>query len=270
MRVTAAFSRLLALPGVWVKEVAFEPGAVVVTVALRRRHLVCPLCGYATAARYDTRPDASTWRHLDLGVWRLEVRAPLARLCCPTHGVLTEGVPFARAGSRFTRDFEDLVGYLATTADKTTTGRFLRIDWDTVGRIITRVMGERLDPARLDRLFCIGVDEVSWRKQARFLTLVSDHQRRCIVWGDEGRGQATFDRFFDELGPERSRQLSTVSMDMSAGYAKSVRKEGHAPQAVICYDSLWRTLHKGSYVQRRIMWRSWHRRPFSLVRWVAA
>jgi len=236
VRVTAAFSRLLALPGVWVREVAFEPCAVVVTVALRRRHLVCPLCGYATAARYDTRPDASTWRHLDLGVWRLEVRCPLARLCCPTHGVLTEGVPFARAGSRFTRDFEDLVGYLATTADKTTIGRLLRIDWDTVGRIITRVMGERLCPSRLEHLFCIGVDEVSWRKQARFLTLVSDHQRRCIVWGDEGRGQATFDRFFDELGAQRNAQLTAVSMDMSAGYAKSVRKEGHAPQAVICYD----------------------------------
>ena len=25
-------------------------------------------------------------------------------------------------------------------------------------------------------------------------------------------------------------------MDMSAGYAKSVKKEGHAPRAVICYD----------------------------------
>ena len=236
MRVTAAFSRLLALDGVWVKEVAFEPRVVVVTVVLRRRHLVCPLCGYATCARYDTRPDASTWRHLDLGIWRLEVRAPLARLCCPVHGVLTEGVPFARAGSRFTRDFEDLVGYLATTADKTTIGRLLRIDWDTVGRIITRVMGDKLDPARLEHLFTIGVDEVSWRKQARFLTLVSDHERRCIVWGDEGRGQATFDRFFAELGTDRSEQLTAVSMDMSAGYAKSVRKEGHAPQAVICYD----------------------------------
>ncbi|MDA8354819.1 MAG: ISL3 family transposase [Actinomycetota bacterium] len=236
VRVTAAFSRLLALDGVWVRDVAFEPGVVVVTVVLRRRHLVCPLCGHATSARYDTRPDASTWRHLDLGVWRLEVRAPLARLRCPTHGVVTEGVPFARAGSRFTRDFEDLVGYLATTADKTTIGRLLRIDWDSVGRIITRVMGEKLDPARLEHLFTIGVDEVSWRKQARFLTLVSDHHRRCVVWGDEGRGQVTFDRFFDELGPERSSRLEAVSMDMSAGYAKSVRKEGHAPTAVICYD----------------------------------
>jgi len=236
MRVTAAFSRLLALDGIWVRDVAFGTDVVVVTVALRRRHLVCPTCGYATPARYDTRSVDSIWRHLDLGVWRLVVRARLCRLRCPAHGVLTEAVPFARAGSHFTRDFEDLVGYLATTADKTTIGRLLRIDWDTVGRIITRVMGERLDPSRLEHLFEIGVDEVSWRRQARFLTLVSDHRRGCVVWGDEGRGQATFDRFFDELGAQRGAQLSAVSMDMSAGYAKSVRKEGHAPQAVICYD----------------------------------
>ncbi|MDA8076361.1 MAG: hypothetical protein M0Z40_14210 [Actinomycetota bacterium] len=37
MRVTAAFSRLLALPGVWVEEVVFEPRVVVATVVLRRR-----------------------------------------------------------------------------------------------------------------------------------------------------------------------------------------------------------------------------------------
>ena len=35
MRVTSAFSRLLALPGVWVRSVRIEPDRVVVTVALR-------------------------------------------------------------------------------------------------------------------------------------------------------------------------------------------------------------------------------------------
>jgi hypothetical protein len=70
-------------------------------------------------------------------------------------------VPFARAGSRFTRDFEDLVGWLATTMDKTAIRRLVRIDWDTTGRIIQRVMVDGLDPHRLDNLFVIGVDEVS-------------------------------------------------------------------------------------------------------------
>lgn len=236
MRVTAAFSRLLRLPGIRVRRVAFEATTVVVTVALRRRRLVCPLCPYSTRARYDTRPAPSTWRHLDLGVWRLEVEAELRRLSCPAHGVRREGVPFARAGSGFTRDFEDLVGWLATTMDKTAVCRLVRVDWDTVGRIITRVMDDGLDPDRLESLFDLGVDEVSWRRRHKYLTLVSDHRANKIVWGAEGHDTATLDRFFAELGPQRAERIEAVSMDMSAGYAKSVAKEGHAPRAVICYD----------------------------------
>jgi hypothetical protein len=45
----------------------------------------------------------SGWRHLDLGTWQLEVRAALRRLRCPTHGVVVEGVPFARPGAHLTR-----------------------------------------------------------------------------------------------------------------------------------------------------------------------
>jgi len=236
VRVTTAFSRLLRLPGVWVRHVAFEPDRVVVTVALRRRRLVCPECGFSTVGRYDRRPVPSVWRHLDLGAWRLEIRAELRRLVCPTHGVRREAVPFAQPGSYHTHDFEDLVGWLATTMDKTAVCRLVRIDWDTVGRIITRVMDDGLDPDRLEDLFDIGVDEVSWTKRHNYLTLVSDHRRAKIVWGHEGRDTATLDGFFTELGTKRAERIEAVSMDMSAGYAKSVAKPGHASNAVICYD----------------------------------
>ena len=143
-------------------------------MALRSHRLHCPACAYTTAARYDTRPVPSSWRHLDL-------RAGLRRLQCPTHGVRTEAVPFARAGSDFTRDFEDLVGWLATAMDKTAIVRLVRIDWDSVGRIIARVMDYKLDPKRLENLFVVGVDAVAWHKGQQYITLVSDHQRRKLV-----------------------------------------------------------------------------------------
>ena len=98
MRVTTAFSRLLRLPGVWVRKVRFEPDRVVVEVALRRRLLVCPECGYSTRARKDKRPVDSVWRHLDLGIWRLEVRCRRRRLWCSVHGARTESVPVRPAG----------------------------------------------------------------------------------------------------------------------------------------------------------------------------
>jgi hypothetical protein len=47
--------------------------------------------------------------------------------------VRTEGVLFTRSGSQFTRDFADLVGWLATTMNKTALRRLVRVDWDTVG-----------------------------------------------------------------------------------------------------------------------------------------
>lgn len=238
MRVTTAFNRLLRLSGVNVTAVEFGTATVTVSVGLRRRRLLCPECPYSTRARYDHRPVDSVWRHLDLGAWRLEVRARLRRLECPSHGVRTEEVPFARPveDSGFTYDFEHLVAWLATRMDKTAITRLTRITWRTVGRIIERVAADELDPSRLEDLFEIGVDEISWRKHHHYLSLVANHRTAKVVWGAPGRDAATLDGFFEELGPERSKRITAVSMDMGPAYARSVRAEGHAPQATICYD----------------------------------
>ena len=200
MRVSAAFSSLLDLPGVWVRKVVFDPDRVVVTVVLRRRRLRCPKCSYSTRHRENNQHHDSVWRHLDLGVWRLEVHARLRRLVCPEHGVHVEGVPLARDGARFTRDFDNLVAWLATKTDKTAACRLTRIDWQTVGRVIKSVADEHLGELdRLGDLFEISIDEVAWRKGHRYLTLVGYHTRGCVVWGTEGKGQAAADQFFAEL-----------------------------------------------------------------------
>ena len=234
MRVNAGFSRLLRLDGIWVRGVRFEVDRVVVSVALRRRRLCCPLCSFSTPHRHNRQRVESCWRHLDLGTWRLELRAQLRRLGCPEHGVRVEGVPFARHGAGFTHDFEQLVAWLATKTDKTTICRLVRIDWGTVGRIIARVCEDELDPDRLENLFEIGVDEVSWKRQHNYLTLVTDHIRGQIVWGHEGNDAATAARFFKQIGKSRSHAIEVISLDMGPGYAKAARK--HAPQAVIAID----------------------------------
>jgi len=234
VRVTAAFNRLLALSGTTVREVSFEPAQITVTVALRRRRLVCADCCYSSRARYDTRIVDSTWRHLDLGRLRLVVKARLRRLACPAHGVRTEGVPFARPESGFTRDFEDLVAWLATRMDKSAVTRLVRIAWQTVGAICQRVVVDGLDHHRLDELFEIGVDEVAWRKGHRYLTLVTDHRSGKVVWGAEGKDTATLDRFFAELGAARAARLAAVSTDMGPAFLKSVTAK--APNATVCID----------------------------------
>lgn len=261
MRVTTAFKRLLALPGVNVTAVEFAATVVVVTVALRRRRLECSRCDYSCRGRYDSRPVDSRWQHLDLGLWKLEVRARLRRLDCPDHGVITEAVPFARPGSKFTRDFEMLVAWLATKMDATAITKLTKISWRTVGRIVERVVADELDPTRLDGLFEIGVDEISWRKHHNYLTLVANHETGKVVWGGEGKNAATLDGFFDDLGPRRCSELSAISMDMGKAFAKSAGK--HAPAATICLDPYHVVALATRAVDdvRRPMWQQMRRLP---------
>lgn len=234
MRVTTLLNKLLDLPGIGVTGVSIRSGKLLVDVRLRTRRLACPRCDYTTRARYDTRPAPSCWRHLDFGSHLVIVRAPLNRLDCPTHGVLVQAVPFARHRAGFTHDFEDLTAFLTTRTDKTTLARFLRLDWDTIGRICERVVASDLDPNRLKDLVTIGVDEISWRKHHQYLTLITDHVAGKVVWGKAGKDTATLDTFYTDLGDEAATALQAVSMDMGPAFAKSTRN--HAPQATICYD----------------------------------
>jgi transposase len=142
-------------------------------------------------------------------------------------------VPWARSGSRYTRDFEDVVCWLAQQMAKKPIAGLLRIAWDTVGRIVERVVEDQLDERRLDGLVAIGVDEISYRRHHRYLTSVVDHQAGAIVWCAPGRNAATLQAFFDELG-ERRHTIKAVSIDMSGGYEKAIRDS--IPQAEIAFD----------------------------------
>ena len=238
MRASTLLNRVLKLDGVTVADVDLGGvsggGPVLVRLRTRGRVMTCPSCSYQTRHRYDSRPVDSRWRHLDLGGRVCVLVMRRRRLRCPEHGVVTEAVRFARPGSGFTRDFEDLVVWLVTKADKTTVAAFARIAWRTVGSMCQRVADEKLDPDRLAGLVDIGVDEISWRKHHKYLTLVSDHDTSRMVWGTTGRTAAAMGRFFDDLPAGGAEQLAAVSMDLGPAYAKAVR--ARAPQVVLCFD----------------------------------
>ena len=189
---------MLGIVGATVAGVSFTPAGIVVELRRRRgRKLRCP-CGWKTWARYDR--SVRRWRHLDLGGTRLWLRAEVVRIDCRRcRRVRTEHVPWARPGARHTRDFQDVVAWLAQRTDKTTITRLLRVSWEAVAKIVTSVVAEQLDTARLDGLYRIGVDEVSYRKGHRYLTVVADHDRAgAVVWAGEGKDHTVLERFYDD------------------------------------------------------------------------
>jgi transposase len=224
--------RLLGVKALVVRGAQFEPHGVEVEVRPRQRRARCGECGRPSPG-YDTSA-SRLWRHLSLGRTAFWLRYAPRRVLCREHGVKVERVPWAAHGSHFTYEFDEMTAWLAQRMDKTATCRLMGINWRTVGTVVQRVVQAKLDPSRLEELYIIGVDELSFRRHHEYVTVVVDHLKKRVVWVGEGKGEKTLQKFFDELGPERSQALTHVSMDLGAAYQAAV--EARAPQAQKVFD----------------------------------
>jgi len=233
VRITTLFNKLLRLQGVWVTGFRFEGEELVLSVQPRQRGMTCPHCGKSRSG--ERSATIRRWRHL--GIWSRAVwiEGPIRRFPCrPCERVVTEAVSWARHGSTFTRPFEDAVGLMAQSTDKTTVSQLFGVAWVTVGSIAERLVNELLDPERFANLRRIGVDEISFRKRHRYLTIVTDHDTGNVIWVGEGKSSDTLKDFFQSLGPEVCSAIEIVTMDMSQAYQKAVRES--LPDATVAFD----------------------------------
>ena len=163
------------------------------------------------------------------------IEADAPRVRCPVHGVVVAWVPWARHAARHTRAFDDTVAWLAVRTAKSAVTELLRISWRVVGRIVTRVSADA--QAKVDRFAGvqrIGIDEISYKRGHRYLTVVVDHDRNRLLWAAVGRDEKTLSTFFDELGESRCAAITLVSADAAAWIATVVRER--CPNATLCLD----------------------------------
>lgn len=237
MRQAIVWARLFGVSDVVVEAVELDArlGAVVASVRLRRgQRKRCGVCG-RRCSLYDRGEGRRRWRALDLGTTAALIEAEAPRVSCREHGVVVAQVPWARHDSRFTREFEEQCSWMAVHLSKATLSQLVRIAWRSVGAIISRVVDERsASTDRLDGLSKVGIDEVSFRKGQRYLTVVVDHATARVVWAAEGRDEATLERFFDLLGPKRSRALKFVTADGASWIGNVLGRR--CPQATVCLD----------------------------------
>jgi transposase len=236
VRKIRVWARLLGIQRAVVEDVQIGgEGELVVAVrpAWRERDR-CGVCRRRCPG-FDLGEGRRRWRALDLGTTLAFVEAEAPRVRCRRHGVVVCAVPWARHNSRFTSDFEDQVAWLAVNTSKSAVAELMRVAWRTVGGIVERVAAEaQQETDLLDGLRRIGIDEISHRKGQRYLTVVVDHDTGRLVWASAGRDRKTVERFLDELGETRCKQIKLVSCDMASWIAGPVADR--LPDAVRCVD----------------------------------
>ena len=233
MRVTKICRQLTGVESLYASDVALIDSGVVFSVRPRWRKPRCGGCGRRSAG-YD-RADGRYWRHLAVGATVIWLYYAPWRVDCRRCGVTVEQVPWARHAGRFTWALEEFVAYMAhSSINCTTISRLVGISWRAVAGIVHRVVAERVTDARLRGLRAIGVDEFSYRKRHRYLTVVVDHDTSQVVWAAKGRASEALAGLFEHLGEAGCAAIESVTMDMAGGYQKAVRE--HLPNARIVFD----------------------------------
>jgi len=172
---------------------------------------------------------------LDMGTTKTYLQAPAPRVECAEHGVLVAAVPWARPGAKCTYTLQDTCTWLAARTALSVVTVLLRLSWRTVAAIVARIVAERAGKTDLlEGLRRIGIDEISYRKGHRYLTVVIDHDTGRMVWAHEGRNKDTLELFFSKLGTQRSKLLTHVSADGADWIHQVVALR--ASNAVLCLD----------------------------------
>ena len=226
----------------------------------------CPVCHRKCPKEGFSVRKGREWRGLDFGSFPVHLKGYTQRIKCPEHGSVVADVPWAYPGSRFTKDFDLTVGWLAVYLPKSAVAEYMRIDWATVGRCVSRTLQE-IEPdrrCRLDGLVRIGIDETSYKKGHKYITVVVNHDTNTVVWAAPNHGKMVMDRFFQGLTEEQRSSIQVVTGDGAKWITSAV--EEYCPNSVRCVDPFhvvqWAT--EAVDEVRRAVWREIYNKAKSL------
>ncbi len=195
----------------------------------------CPICG-CKCTKEGNGVEARVWRAPDCNGMHVHIIGKTNRVKCPVHGTKIAAVPWAYPKSRFTKDFERTITYLALTESKSAIATFYEIDWETVGKCMDRVFNE-LEPdpkVRFQNLLYFAVDEKSYKKGHLYVTVVTNLATGQAVWVGKGHGLEVFRQFAEELTEEQRLAVRGIAGD-GASWITSGAKAWF-PNAVRCDD----------------------------------
>lgn len=187
----------------------------------------CPECG-AACKLHDHQPERQ-WRHLDTCQYQTILYAEPPRAECSEHGVRVVKMPWAERRSRFTALFEALAIEWLKEASQTAVAGQLQLSWDEIHGIMERAVKRGLERRKAEPVSQLGIDEKSFRKGHKYMTLVNDLQGGRVLYVAEDRKQSSLDGFWGTLTPEQITGIEAVALDMWDPYIRSVQE--HIPEA---------------------------------------
>ena len=162
---------------------------------------ICKHCGHAHDSYHDKE-----WIHLQdlpLGnrkvIWKVE---RMRILCHCQMGYRVEQMTFKSQKHFLTQRFVDYISYTLCTKMFTVAdvSRLFNLDYGIIYKIDHDVLLRLWQSAEVPSPINIAVDEKSYKKGHKYVTIVSDIDRKIVIWVSEGNDKDSLDEFFKILG----------------------------------------------------------------------
>jgi len=231
------FTKILGWPGYGVYRHEIDEAAKTLRLWVRRkrgnRKLICSGCGrkFSEAHDYNEREV----RDLPWGEYRTTVIIEVYRVCCPNCGIRVEKVPQLPSKAPFSKRFEEAVGQACESASVRQVARQFRLAASTVRAIDLRYLKRWSATRRKDGLEQMGVDEIYFGKQMKFITVVSNLETGEPLWFGQDRKQETLDEFFrTQVSETQRKRIAAACVDMWRPFTNSIAQ--WAGNCRIVYD----------------------------------
>lgn len=234
MSLRKFFSKLLHAI---VINIYIENNVLYIRAKLRKKdRLLCPKC-HEKSPIHQKASKLKTWELGNFFGLRCVIVYKPNRIKCPKHGTKTEWIPWARHKSKFSRLLEDKIAVLFKYVSKSFLQEIYNIkNFNTITNIIERAFLDDI-PKSLskNKLIRIGIDETSYKKGHKYITIVVNHDTGEIVWVGVGKGRNTLDEFFESIPLRHRKRIEVVTADGAEWIASSVKK--YCPNATLIMDS---------------------------------
>ena len=226
LKLAFVFHKLFDFKAYKLNKVTLEDGAVIISIKRTRKTSDCPKCNRRSSNIEEKY--GRILRDLNLGEKKCYIEFIEHKIKCRCGYRGVEKLEFADRYARQTKRFEEYVARLCQKMSVKDAAETAEIDWKTAKNIDMKYLGQLVVDLKKVTPTRIGVDEVSYRKGHKYLTVVRDLDMGRVIWVEKGRKKETLNLFFSELGEQKSELITVAVIDMWDAYIASIKENTNA------------------------------------------
>jgi transposase len=204
-----------------------------------QRAFQCPSCGQVTFVPHDEHD--VTVQDLPMSGRRVYLHFRKGRVLCCAGKPETEHLDWVEKNGQQTLRLRWAIHEDCKETTVEAVARRHGLSWETVKTIDKDILEAKVAAQSLSGVRRISIDEIARARRHKYLTVVTDLDKRKVVWVGKGRKTKNLKAFLRRLPKAERPALRVVAMDMWRAYYKAVVEA--APQAEVVFSRFHVTQH---------------------------